>query len=269
MSSNKLKTINSKTTYFSFVLLAFTVASMSILTTGCTEPDDISNKTNNNVEISKPKNEEEKNMEFNQFDLPKEGETVATIKTNKGDIKIRLFNKQAPKAVENFVKHAKDGYYNNVIFHRVIDDFMIQSGDPTGTGRGGESIWNKPFEDELSDEVLPYRGALAMANSGPNTNGSQFFIVQAEKVDPVLIGQMESSGIPQSIINGYKQHGGTPHLDFRFSQYSHTVFGQVYSGLDVVDAIAKVERDKDDKPLVDVVIKEILIEEIPQQEVNN
>ena len=107
-----------------------------------------------------------------------EGDTVVTINTSMGDSKIKLFPEKAPKAVENFVTHAKNGYYNNVIFHRVINDFMIQGGDPEGTGYGGESIWGKPFEDEFSNELRHFRGALSMANAGPNTNGSQFFIVQ-------------------------------------------------------------------------------------------
>ena len=100
----------------------------------------------------------------------------ATIKTNKGDMKFNLLSDAAPKAVENFVTHAKNGYYDGLIFHRVIKDFMIQGGDPTGTGCGGESIWGKPFEDEFSIDARNYYGSLSMANSGTNTNGSQFFI---------------------------------------------------------------------------------------------
>ena len=111
---------------------------------------------------------------------PAKGDITATIKTNKGDIRIILFPDAAPKTVENFVTHSKDGYYDGVVFHRVIDGFMIQGGDPTATGRGGESIWGRPFEDEFSVDYHNLRGALSMANAGPNTNGSQFFIVQAE-----------------------------------------------------------------------------------------
>ena len=105
---------------------------------------------------------------------------IAEIETNAGVIKIRLFPDDAPKAVENFVTHAKEGYYDGLTFHRVINDFMIQGGDPTGTGMGGESIWGAPFEDEFSDYAYNFRGALSMANAGANTNGSQFFIVQAK-----------------------------------------------------------------------------------------
>lgn len=112
-------------------------------------------------------------------DIPA-GATVATLTTTHGDIKIRMFPDVAPKAVENFVTHCKDGYYDGIAFHRVIEDFMIQSGDPNGNGTGGESIWGVRFDDEISDSLHHFRGALAMANAGPNTNGSQFFIVQSD-----------------------------------------------------------------------------------------
>ncbi|MEE0897523.1 MAG: peptidylprolyl isomerase, partial [Acutalibacteraceae bacterium] len=110
------------------------------------------------------------------------GDTLATIKTNMGEIKVKLFPEGAPKTVENFTTHAKKGYYNGLIFHRVIKDFMIQGGDPTGTGMGGESIWGDSFEDEFDVKLHNIKGALSMANAGPNTNGSQFFIVQADNV---------------------------------------------------------------------------------------
>ena len=122
-----------------------------------------------------------------QKEMPAVGEKVAVIKTDKGDIKVRLFPEEAPKAVENFVTHAENGYYDGLIFHRVIKDFMIQGGDPKGTGTGGESIWGKPFADEFSSELHNFRGALSMANAGPNTNGSQFFIVQADSVSDDLV----------------------------------------------------------------------------------
>ncbi len=192
-----------------------------------------------------------------QLTAPQEGDTTAVIKTNMGDIKIKLFPEKAPKTVENFVTHAKNGYYDNVIFHRVIEDFMIQGGDPLGTGRGGESIWGGSFEDEFSWDLKNYRGALSMANSGKDTNGSQFFIVQNKKIEEKVIKQMEQVGFPftKEVIEFYK-NGGTPHLD-----YAHTVFGQVYEGMDVVDKIASVKKDGDNKPLEDVVIKAIEISE--------
>ena len=121
-------------------------------------------------------------MAYPQLDLANVKGPKATIKTNHGEIVIQLFPEQAPKTVENFVGLAKKGYYDGVIFHRVINDFMIQGGDPTGTGMGGESIWGAPFEDEFSNELFNIRGALSMANAGPATNGSQFFIVQNQNV---------------------------------------------------------------------------------------
>ena len=178
-----------------------------------------------------------------------ENQPMAVIKTNHGDMKVMLFPEAAPKAVENFTTHAKNGYYDGIIFHRVIKDFMIQGGDPQGMGFGGESIWGEPFADEFSLEALNFKGALSMANSGPNTNGSQFFIVQAGSVDDRLIGQMEDAGYPAEAIEKYKEVGGTPWLDVR-----HTVFGQVVEGMDVVDDIAAVKVGRNDKPLEDVVI---------------
>jgi len=195
-----------------------------------------------------------------QFAPPASGETIAIMKTSMGDIKIKFFPDVAPKAVENFITHAKNGYYDNVIFHRVIDNFMIQGGDPTGTGMGGESIWNKPFEDEFSEKLRNYRGALSMANRGANTNGSQFFIVQAppKTITQDLIKQMKSNGFSEDVLNEYKEVGGTPWLDNK-----HTVFGQVYEGMDIVDKIAAVEVDSNDKPIEDVRILGIEITTAP------
>lgn len=195
-----------------------------------------------------------------QTRAPKSGDIVATMQTTAGEIKILLFPDAAPKAVENFVKHSENGYYNGIIFHRVIPDFMIQGGDPTGTGRGGESIWGDSFEDEFSVDYHNIRGALSMANAGPGTNGSQFFIVQASEVDDGLLSQMRQltdRGFPEECIEDYEKLGGTPWLDFK-----HTVFGQVIDGMDTVDSIAKAERDRSDKPLEDVVILSVDIEKI-------
>ena len=187
------------------------------------------------------------------------GDIVATMKTNMGEIKIKLFPKEAPKTVENFVTHAKNGYYNGLIFHRVIKDFMIQGGDPTGTGMGGESIWGRSFADEFNPALHNLRGALSMANAGPNTNGSQFFIVQAKEVPEHLLGQMKQmpEAFPETAVNAYKELGGTPWLDFR-----HTVFGQVIDGMDVVDSIANVKVGAQDKPVNDVIIETIEIVEL-------
>ena len=147
--------------------------------------------------------------------------TNATMHTNKGAIELELFDDDAPKTVENFKKLARDGFYDGVIFHRVIENFMIQGGDPTGTGTGGPGY---QFEDEFNDHKVE-RGALAMANAGPNPTGSQFFIVTT---------------------------GAAPWLDGK-----HTVFGRVTSGMDIVDAIEKVDTDARDKPREDVVIERV------------
>jgi peptidyl-prolyl cis-trans isomerase B (cyclophilin B) len=147
--------------------------------------------------------------------------STATLQTNQGTIELELFDGDAPRTVENFRSLAADGFYDGVIFHRVIPDFMIQGGDPTGTGTGGPGY---TFEDEFNDHPVA-RGALAMANSGPNTNGSQFFIVTAD---------------------------ACPWLDGK-----HTVFGQVTDGMDVVDTISQLDRNPSDRPLEDVSIERI------------
>ena len=174
-------------------------------------------------------NKEETMETFSQTAGPKKGEQIVVMETTMGTIKLQLFPQYAPKTVENFVGLVEKGYYDGIIFHRVIPDFMIQGGDPTGTGRGGESLWGGKFEDEFSPNVSNIRGALSMANAGPATNGSQFFIVQ-NKV-------------------------GTPWLDGR-----HSVYGQVFEGMDVVDAITEVERDGGDKPLEDVVMTKVTLD---------
>ncbi|MDO5716806.1 MAG: peptidylprolyl isomerase [Tissierellia bacterium] len=189
-----------------------------------------------------------------QFQLPKEGEEIAVLHTNHGDIKIRLFEELAPKTVKNFKDHIKEGYYDGIIFHRVIKDFMIQGGDPTGTGMGGESIYGEGFENEIS-ELFHARGALSMANTGqPNSNGSQFFIVQNSKVDDTVLTQMDDLAkdgkYPEVNAKAYRELGGTFHLDGK-----HTVFGQVFSGMNVVDEIANVETGEMDKPVKDVIIE--------------
>ncbi|MDB1683943.1 peptidylprolyl isomerase [Enterococcus durans] len=194
-------------------------------------------------------------MAFPQLNLANEKGPKAVIKTNRGEITVQLFPELAPKTVKNFIELAKKGYYDGVIFHRVIPDFMIQGGDPTGTGMGGESIYGESFEDEFSRELFNLRGALSMANSGPNTNGSQFFIVNNENVPANMVGQLEGAGFPAEIIEAYKK-GGTPWLDFR-----HTVFGHVVDGMNTVDEIANAQRGPQDRPVHDVVIETIEISE--------
>jgi len=150
--------------------------------------------------------------------------TAATLQTNHGAIAVELFDDDAPKTVDNFLKLARDGFYDGVIFHRVIPDFMIQGGDPTGTGTGGPGY---AFEDEINDHKVE-RGALAMANAGPNTNGSQFFVVTTQ---------------------------AAPWLDGK-----HTVFGRVTEGMDVVDAISGIDTDANDKPREAVTIERVEVE---------
>ena len=199
----------------------------------------------------------EKELHFPQVDIEAVEGPIATIKTNHGDMRIKLFPEHAPKTVANFIALSKDGYYDGVIFHRIIKDFMIQGGDPTGTGMGGESIYGESFEDEFSEELYNVRGALSMANAGPNTNGSQFFIVQNQHL-PYSKKEIARGGWPEPIAEIYAEKGGTPHLDRR-----HTVFGQLadIASYKVLDAIAGVETGAMDKPVEDVVIETIEIED--------
>ena len=219
-----------------------------------------------------------------QLQAPTEGEEIAVITSSMGEIKLRFFPSEAPKAVENFITHAKEGYYDGLTFHRVIEEFMIQTGDPTGTGGGGESIWGEEFEDEISPNLHFFKGALAMANRGANTNGSQFFIVHCNVSDQgyldKIIETRENSpdlGISindvrysftdifsDEVMDYYAEHGGTPRLEFVFGDI-YTVFGQVIEGLDVVDAIAAVEVGTNDKPTEDVLIEKITFEEYKAQ----
>jgi peptidyl-prolyl cis-trans isomerase B (cyclophilin B) len=212
------------------------------------------------------------------------GEELAIIHTNHGDITLRFFPEEAPLAVENFVTHARNGYYDGSNFHRVINDFMIQGGTPQGAGRGGESIWGEPFGLERSFNLLHLRGALATAHAGPNTIGSQFYIVQNENLDEAMIHQFQylmsirdtiagafSNGrhiyvrdiYPEEGLRSFIENGGTPWLDWHWNRdrYGHTVFGHVVEGMDVVDAIAAVEvhtdRARQHLPVEDVIIERI------------
>lgn len=231
---------------------------------------------------------DDKNVGF-QTEKPSAGEEVAIMHTSMGDISIRFFPEAAPKAVENFITHAKNGYYNGVTFHRVIKDFMIQGGDPEGTGRGGESIWGDSFEDEFDSKLLNIRGSLSMANGGVNTNGSQFFINQGDakafgkREDYTAAAQYQQmidiygeamvkqyyptvedyaaqllyryDWIPDEVWDLYEKHGGNLSLDGAWRPSGgHTVFGHVFDGMDVVDAIAAVNTDANDKPLDAVTI---------------
>ena len=156
---------------------------------------------------------------------------IAVIQTNKGTIRFELLEAEAPKTTENFITLAERGYYDGIIFHRVIKGFMIQGGDPTGTGRGGESAWGGRFADEINPASAVYRtgytaGTVAMANAGPNTNGSQFFIM---------------------------------HVDYQLPA-SYSIFGRVIEGQEVVNAIATTDRDRNDRPLSEVKMEKVTIE---------
>ncbi|EOH88484.1 peptidylprolyl isomerase [Enterococcus pallens] len=243
------------------------LSSSLILSIGVFAACNSGGNANNSSSESTASSTQESSVDLSKVDLPQlsnevtDDEYLVEMDTTVGNIKIKLFPKEAPKTVENFVTHAKDGYYNGTTFHRVVNDFMIQGGDPKGDGTGGESIWGDPFEDEISPSLYNIRGALSMANAGENTNGSQFFIVQ-NKDD-------QSDGLaiqytPEKIIEAYK-NGGTPSLDGK-----HAVFGQVTEGMDIVDKIAGAEtkansQGEDSTPVDPVKINEIKILQEPKE----
>ncbi|MDB7088941.1 peptidylprolyl isomerase [Enterococcus mundtii] len=240
------------------LFLTMSMAATLLFAAGCTSngSDTASSSTKESTEKTTETSTVE-SIDLNSLELPQlntevaDNEDLVEMVTTKGTIKIKLFPELAPKAVENFMTHAKDGYYDGVTFHRVIQDFMIQGGDPDGNGTGGESIWGEGFETEISNQLYNIRGALSMARTqDPNSNGSQFFIVQNS--DDMHDGLLKDD-YPQAIIDAYK-NGGYPSLDGEY-----TVFGQVVEGMDVVDAIAAVETDSSDKPTEDVKIEKINI----------
>lgn len=232
-----------------------------------------------------------------QLEMPEVGEQIAVFETNYGTMKIRLFPSEAPKTVENFTTLILSGYYDGVTFHRVIKDFMIQGGDPEGTGMGGQSCWGGAFADEFSDKLLNLSYSLSMANSGPNTNGSQFFINQAgtptaidwdsvqgsfdssvayfESIRPTqgdeyvdyMMNMYYTSFCDPSLMSDtaktlYNTYGGNYYLDGAFNKLGrgHAVFGQVFEGKEVVDAIASVATDENDKPVSPVTITRAYLE---------
>jgi len=255
-----------KKRFFALVLAAVTVCGMA----GC-GGDAEQAQTNTDVDTKT----------ILQAQMPEEGEEIAVITTSEGVVKMRFFPEEAPKAVENFKTLAKDGYYDGLTFHRVINDFMVQTGDPTATGRGGESCWGEDFETEVSEKLHFYRGAVAMANAGPDTNGSQFFIVQQKTVmedalkaiEDAIGNNEEEVGItltdgnfytlsqlyPEEVMNYYREQGGSAHLEYVFGN-GYSIFGQVFEGMEVVDAIAAAETDESDKPVQDITIESITFE---------
>lgn len=241
--------------------LTLTLLSLAVLTACQSKTPTTSPETVSSSELQAAL--EKRLTELNKLDFPQlstavaADEAVVKLTTSKGDVTIKLFPKLAPLAVENFLTHAKNGYYDGLTFHRVIDGFMIQGGDPEGTGRGGQSIWagkdakiddGTGFANEPSDLLYNIRGALAMANAGPNTNGSQFFINQ-NKADQT--SQLHPLYYPEKIYKAYAS-GGSPSLDG-----GYTVFGQVIDGMAVVDEIAAVKTDEQDKPIDAVTITKV------------
>ncbi len=191
-----------------------------------------------------------------QLQPPGEGAPVVTVETTKGTFKVVLFPDLAPLACRNFLDLCKSGYYNNLVFHRILKDFLIQSGDPTGSGTGGESIYKKPFPSEYTDKLRHFRGALAMAAAEPGKNTSQFYIVTAppSAISAEMSAKMKEQGWRQGVLDAYAAVGGAPYLD-----YQYTVFGQVYEGMATVDKIATTAADKEGKPKEEVKILKITI----------
>jgi len=260
-------------------LLVFTM----IFGTGCNAAKPAETPTDEQKQGQEEPQAEQKEQEvggLEQLEMPKKGEEVAVLETDHGIVKMRLFPANAPKAVENFKTLAKEGYYDGLTFHRVINDFMIQTGDPTATGSGGESMWGEDFEIELSPVLHFYRGALAMANTGqPKSNGSQFFIVQQKQIQQEISDEFQKIAdskepvevpigenkvdirqfITKEVVEEYQKNGGAGSLEWILGT-AYTVFGQVFEGIDVVDSIATVEVGKDDKPVKDVIVKGITFE---------
>lgn len=235
------------------------------------QPEDLVQKTNNKAPGY-------------QLDKPQKGEEIAVITLASGEvIKLRFFPDEAPKAVYNFKRHALDGYYNGLTFHRIVDEFMIQGGDPEGKGYGGESVWGEPFEDEFNANLLNLDGSVSMANSGQNTNGSQFFInatgggdmgwsyyeqgyemykEQPEAFISYYRNWPDMDKLTDKVKALYDEHGGNVHLDGYYSVVNtgHTVFAQVFEGMDTVYALTKVATDPTTAaPLEPVVMEKVEI----------
>lgn len=219
-------------TYKRLILLSTTILTTLSLAACTTNNSD--STSSSETSTSESTREDLSQLELPQLDTEiKENESVVELTTTAGVITVKLFPEIAPKAVENFVTHAKDGYYDGTPFHRVIEGFMIQGGDPEGTGMGGESIWGEGFEVEISNQLYHIRGALSMARAQAlDSQGSQFFIVQGTEDQS---DGMPIQFTPERIIEAYK-NGGAKSLDGNY-----TVFGQVIEGMDVVDKIAQAE----------------------------
>ncbi len=245
-----------------FAALAAGIALMTACLTACGDDDKGSKAADSGSSVSDSAAQESgdsQNAEIVNFTPPQEGEDilVLTIK-DKGDVKIKLFPKEAEKGVENIKGLCDKNYYDGIIFHRIIKDFMIQGGDPTGTGMGGESIFGDKFDGGVSDKLINCAGAVVYANSGSTaTDGSQFYIVTGTKYDDAAMKQITDGGykVSDAAKKIYAEDGGAPWLDG-----GYTVFGQVFDGLDIVFDVQNVETGEADKPLKDVVIEKMRVE---------
>ncbi len=263
------------------VLIVVLLIVTCIILTGCTKKaeentevvirsSNTTSKTNTTSKDTNTVKEEEEKVEVNyaeaaekQMSKPKKGETIAVIKVKGyGEMKFKFFNDIAPKAVENFVTHAKEGYYDGLKFHRVIEGFMIQGGDPEGTGYGGESIWGTGFGTELDRSLVPYKGSLCMAMSSlPNSIGSQYFITQAN-YDVTEASYLKQGGYSNDLIEQYKKYGGSI-----YSLYmKYTVFGQLYEGFNVLDKIANVEKTYSSNGELSVPVEDVIVEKVTVSE---
>ena len=189
-----------------------------------------------------------------QFRAPNHGDTIAVFVTSKGTFKAVLYSDHAPLAVQNFIKLASSGFYDGMEFHRVISDFVVQSGDPA-TKEDGAPANVQPFRNEYSESLHHYPGALGMANDREDHNTTQFYVVKGTSVSKNLLDQLEQQGYSAPVIDAYKKHGGLPTLDNRY-----TVFGQVYEGMEIITKISNAKTDVNDRPRKAVTITSITIE---------
>ncbi|MEG2677572.1 MAG: peptidylprolyl isomerase [Oscillospiraceae bacterium] len=229
------------------------------LFSGCTKKDATPTPdTGGDKPAVEPQPEVPQASEFPQLSAPKDGDQIAVFETSEGTFSAVLYPQYAPLAVENFVQLASKEYYKDMLFHRVVEGFVIQTGDPTGTGTGGKSASGAPFVNEHTRELHHFYGALGMANAGTDTNESQFYVVCGAPVSKEYITRMEGitdGSFPPEVIEGYKKLGGQPPLD-----YNYTVFGQVYEGMKVVEKIAKAKVDSDSRPTNDIKLISVKID---------
>ena len=280
--------------YLSIILSALIVASAALCFAGCNQEVTMDTVDTSFLGKDAAVKDDTEHKTGYQLEMPEKGDTIAILHTNMGDITWRFFPENAPKTVQNFIDLAKAGKYDNTIFHRVINNFMIQGGDyENANGTGGKAANGGQFEDEFCNKLFNIRGSVAMANSGKDTNGSQFFINQATaesfsgftsyeeswKVARNIIAQYVNQNkqddiskinglsfynptiVPDDVKKLYEENGGNPYLDgaFNAADKGHTVFAQVIDGMDVVDKIAKTEVDQSNMPKTPVVINSVEI----------